>query len=381
MRNFLITCLLMLIVMPLAGESFIKIHYPEDDRVWVGEKTIHFEIKGSKEERILSAEVFIDGKLVREFRRPPYKFTYDFGKQPYNRKLKVVYRENGNIVAQKMIQSYFFENSHNVDVVEMVVPVALTDRSGRYLNSVRREHFELLVDGKPQDITFFSKKGDIKTRIVMLIDISSSMKDKIGTVKEAAKDFLRTMLSKDNKGIVILFNHEVFEDTEFTADVKKLVNSISLAYPFGATALYDAVDHCMKLVKNSAGRNILVLFSDGEDNSSYLDPYTLLKKIEQSNFSIYSIGRKDKFAVDNKHQRILESLSGTSGGVTFFIDSLDELDRVYKEIKVDIDAKFILQFNLGKIPKKNKFRKIEVRIKRSGLAQKVKIRTIRGFYH
>ena len=361
-----------------AEKSEIKFLAPQNKSVWVGKQQISFQVKGIDRDAIRSAQLFLDGKLLKEFTQPPYKTNYDFGPKPKFNKLKVVVRDmNRNIISQE-IQSEFFDDAQEVNIVQIVVPVAVIDQKGNYVTGLTKDDFILLEDGIPQDIDYFSKSGRTKFNLVLLIDISSSMKNKIGKVKEAARLFLEQLLTKDDRAIIVFFNHDVFEDTDFTNDIDELFNSISVAFPFGATALYDAIAYCIKLLKSITGRNIIILFSDGEDNSSYIDPYTLIKNAEKSNSVIYSIGKKLVTYEDNAYQDLLKKISTSSGGMTLFFDKVEDIEVVYQKIRRDIRAKYILQFSPKDDKRRKRFRKITIKLKDR---KKHTIRTIKGYYY
>jgi len=357
----------------------VKFVSPHKDDLWIGTKTIEIKVEGLDLNKIGSFELFLDGQILKEFKNPPYVTDYNFGPIPKNRTLKVIVKDKYKIViSSREIKSYHLDDSRVVDVAEIVVPVVVTDSNGYYVKDLKKDDFIILEEGAPQNITYFSKKGKTKFHLVLLIDISSSMKDKIGDVKDAAKLFLEELMSKNDQAIVVLFNHEVFEDTEFSNDINELFNSISIAFPFGATALYDAIAYCTKLVKGIPGRNIIILFSDGEDNSSYIDPFTLIKKVERSNCAVYTIGKKTVFNDDVQYQDILNKISQSSGGITFLFDDVKEIQTVYQLIRRDIRAKYILQFKPKSKGKIKRFRKITVKVKKH---RRYKIRTIKGYYY
>ena len=352
---------------------------PQNDDIWIGKKQIEVKFRDIDLKKIRSIEVYLDGKLLKEFKAPPYILNYDFGQIPKNRSLKVLVKDLHKIVIlEKEINSYQFDDARIVDVAQVVVPVVVTDQNGYYIKDLNRDDFVITEDGTDQPITYFDKKGKTKFNLVLLMDISSSMKDKIGDVKDAAKIFMEALITKNDKAIIVMFNHEVFEDTDFTNDIDELINSLSIAFPFGATALYDAIAYCIKLLKGIPGRNIIILFSDGEDNSSYIDPYTLIKRVEQSNSVIYSIGKRTAFFDDIRYQDILKNISVSSGGITFLFDDVSDLPTIYRQIRRDIRAKYILQFKPRKRGKLKRFRKIRVSVKGK---KRYKIRTIKGYYY
>jgi len=326
---------------------------------------------------LYSLEVYLDGRFIKEFKQPPFSFRHDFGKVPQNSALKALLRVNGQVVASAEIRSLAIDDSQEVDVTQIMVPVVVTDSEGNYVPDLKKEDFILLEDNKPQVISNFSRSGKSQFHLAMLIDISSSMKDRIGEVKDAARQFLKQLLTRNDKAIVVFFNHEVFEDTEFSSDLDELSNSISAAFPFGATALYDAVGYCLKLLKGMPGLNIIILLSDGQDNSSFMDPYTLIKKAERSNTLIYAIGRSGG-SYDDEYQEILKKLSSTSGGMLFFADDSSEIKRIYELIRHDIKAEYVLEFSPDKSARGKRYRQITVKLNGR---KKYNIRTIKGFYY
>jgi len=358
----------------------IKFISPDAEDVWVGKRKIEVKVTGIETKEIHSVEFYLNGKYLKEIQNPPFSFYYDFGKSPKNRKLKVILRDFRGVLLRKEIKSYHFDDVQSVNVVEMAIPIAVTDRHGNYVKGLKKEDFTLIENGRPIEISILNRiKNQMgNSHLVLLIDISSSMKDKMGYIKEAAKMFLEDLMKKNDQAIVIFFNHEVIEDTDFTDNINDLVNSISLAFPFGATALYDAIAHCINLVKGIPGRNIIVVFSDGEDNSSFIDPYTLMKKAEKSNLEIYSIGKRTYSYSDEQYKTLLEKISKSSGGIPFFFDNVKDIKRMYKKIRRDIQAKYLLYFTPISKGKIKTFRKIEVKLnKKRGF----KIRTVKGYYY
>lgn len=362
---------------PAQDKPVVTISSPANDEIWFGKLAVRVNVQNLAADSLQALEIYLDGRLIREFKEPPYVFQHDFGQVPQNITLKALLRVNNQVVGSAEIKSLATDDAQEIDVTQIVVPVVVTDVQGNYISDLQKEDFILLENNQSQQINNFSKSGKNLLHLALLIDISSSMKDKIGEVKDAAKKFLRQLLSKNDKAVVVFFNHEVFEDTEFSNDLDKLSNSISTAFPFGATALYDAVGHCLKLFRGMSGLNIIIIFSDGEDNSSYLDPYTLIKKAERSNSVIYTIG-KQYASYNDEYQEILKKLSSSSGGMLFFIDDSTEIQKTYETIRRDINAEYVLEYSPSKSGKSKRYRQISVRLKDK---KRYIVRTIKGFYY
>jgi len=373
---FFLVCAMVFLLPVEAANPVIRFKSPKADDLWIGEQVIDIELSGIDLETLKTVSVYLDGKLLKDLTAPPFRFNYDFGQVPLNRKLEVLVRPINGPILRKEILSYQLDDSQIVDVVQVVVPLVVTDRRGNYVPDLKKEDFEILEDGVPQEISYFSKSGKSNFHLVLLVDISASMRDKIGKVKEVAREFLRELMNRENRAIIVFFNHEVFEDNEFTSDINELDSALSVAYPFGATALYDAVAYSVKILKTIIGHNIIVLFSDGEDNSSAIDPYTLINMVERSNSVVYSIGKKQYQQGYDQYQDILNKISTSSGGMTFFLDSVEEVQKIYLNIRKDIQAKYLLRFS-PKDKRRNRYRQITVKLKKRGLT----VRTMKGYYY
>jgi len=386
--NLYIVCLIFISVFTLVstaglyaqqtqGKPRVYFNSPGNDDIWIGLKKIEVEIKGVKPEAIKNLSIYLDGKLLKEFTSPPYQLKYNFGQMPKNQKLEVIVKQRDNLTIRKEIHSYHLDDAQEVEVLQVVVPVVVMDRRGNYISNLKKEDFEILEDGVPQEVSFFSKSGKSTFHLALLIDISASMRDKISKVKEVAKQFLRQLMSKEDRAIIVFFNHEVFEDSDFTNDIDELDNALSIALPFGATALYDAIAYSVKIMKSIIGHNIIILFSDGEDNSSAIDPYTLINIVERSNSVIYSIGKKQYMDSYDQYQELLRKISVSSGGMTFFLDDVNEVRKIYEKIRRDIQAKYLLRFSPKEKERHNRFRKITVKIKNKNY----KVRTMKGYFY
>lgn len=358
--------------------SDVRFKSPKHDGIWIGKKKIELAFTGIKGIDIKSAQFYLDGRLIKELKQSPYSFIHNFGKVPKNRKLQVMVKLVNGQTIRRHIESYRLDDSQEVEVLQVVVGVAVQDRRGNYVSNLKKEDFILLEDGVEQDISSFSKSGKSKFHLVLLIDISASMKDKILKVKKVAKEFLRQLMGKNDEAMVVFFNHEVFEDSDFTSEIGELDNALSVAFPYGATAMYDAIAYSVKIMKSIIGHNIIILFSDGEDNSSAIDPYTLINMVERSNSVIYSIGKKNYMDGYDQYQQLLKKISVSSGGMTFFLDDVEEVQRIYGKIRQDIQAKFLLRFSPKDKKKRNRFRRIQVKLKKK---RGYKIRTMKGYYY
>jgi len=388
------TILFLIIFLLIAGSASltadsgkIRIVKPIKDQVWLGTKQIDVDVSDMDPSSVRNMSIYLDGRLVKEFTTPPYRFSYNFGDRPQYRKLEAmaeILTDKGTSRIRDSIRSYNADDFQTVDVMQVILPIVVTDKRGNYISGLKKEDFEIYEDRVKQESSYFSNSGKSTFRLALLIDISSSMKDKIDEVKQVARTFLKQLLRPDDQAIILFFNHDVFEDSQFTHDIDELDSSLSVAIPFGATAMYDAIAYSVKLLKSIIGQNIIILFSDGEDNSSTIDPYTLMKIVERSNSMIYSIGRSIGPDMSSPYQDLLNKIADSSGGMSFFFNNVKELDKLYTKIRRDIQAKYVLQFAPKDGRKQNRFRKIDIRLSndaRKKYGRGLQVRTMKGYFY
>jgi len=371
----------LVITATLRGDISVRFLSPQEDELWIGPKRVSLLVEHLADLPLGTIEFYINGKLIKESTTPPFTFEYDFGQSPRNYKLKAILRNHDRkVLAVREISSSQFDDNVLVKVTNIILPVIVTDERGIYISDLEKDDFEVLEEGLPQNISYFSRSGSTNFHLVMLFDISSSMKDKMGIIKRAAINFLNKLLTAQDKVKLIYFNHDILEDTDFTNDKKEIGNSLALVFPFGATALYDAIAQSISYLKGIHSRCDMIIFSDGLDNSSLIDPFNLIKKVEKSNTKIYSISSNQtnttRTADDLSYEEIFAKITATTGGKSFFIASVQEMDTVYSEINKEMRSEYILQISPEK--QLHRYHRIQVRLKnRRGL----KIRAPQGYFY
>jgi len=145
----------------------------------------------------------------------------------------------------------------------VTVPIIATDRSGLYITDLRQEEFKILEDGVPQEIAFFGKVA-APFHVVLMLDTSSSTKDHLRQIQNAAYTFVQQLQPADRVKI-IAFDDKVNDLNEFTSDREVLRTAINSARSGEGTKVYDAVELAINTLRKIRGRRAIVLFSDGMD--------------------------------------------------------------------------------------------------------------------
>lgn len=145
----------------------------------------------------------------------------------------------------------------------VTVPIIATDRSGLYITDLRQEEFTISEDGVPQQVAFFGKVA-APFHVVLMLDTSSSTKDHLRLIQNAAFTFVQQLQPVDRVKI-ISFDDKVNDLNEFTSDREVLRTAINSTRSGEGTKVYDAVELALNTLRKIRGRRAIVLFSDGMD--------------------------------------------------------------------------------------------------------------------
>jgi Mg-chelatase subunit ChlD len=145
----------------------------------------------------------------------------------------------------------------------VAVPVIATDRNGTYITDLRQEEFSITEDDVPHQIAFFGKVS-APFHVVLMLDTSSSTKDNLRRIQQAAGAFVDQLQPADRVK-VISFDDKVTDHNEFTNNREALQKAIYSTKSGEGTKVYDAVALALDSIRKIRGRKAIVLFSDGMD--------------------------------------------------------------------------------------------------------------------
>jgi VWFA-related protein len=113
--------------------------------------------------------------------------------------------------------------------------------------------------------------------------------------------------------------------------------------PWGGTALYDVILRAVDVLGRQAGRRSIVLFTDGDDQSSHASLDAAIARTEGSDATIYAIGQGRAIG-SPPLQKLLRRLATVSGGLSFFTEDQASLDATFAEILDDLRSQYLLAF-------------------------------------
>ena len=300
---------------------------------------------------------FVDGAQVCAATATPFECEWDAGERIRAHTIRVVatLRNGERLVHSVKTRDLEYVETVDVDVVQITAVV--TDNRGHFVTGLTQKDFEVSEDGKPQTITSFS---DARTplELVTAIDVSSSVRDALPGMKTAAARFLGALEPADQVTLVG-FNDNLFTVARRSTDQVVRERAIGRLASWGGTALYDAIIHAVNVLGRQPGRRAIVLFTDGDDQSSHAPIATAVAKVEGSDAMVYPVGQGR--AVHAKDlQKLLERLATTSGGRAFFSNSPSKLDEVFAEILDDLHHQYVLAYPAPDTQRDGKWHRVTV---------------------
>ncbi len=264
--------------------------------------------------------------------------------------------------------------------------LSVTDVRNNFVTDLLQRDFAVFEDGIRQELTLFTHE-DLPISLVLLIDTSASMEEKLKTAQEAAIRFTKTLRAQD-LAQVVQFNERATPLQTFTNDLGALEKAIRATEASGPTALHNALYVALKDLgrdKRAAElrRRAIVILSDGEDTASLVTDDQVLELARKSEINIYAISLRPQRAQDRQRQAfsqaeyLLNALTRETGGRAYFPTSVGELDSVYERIAEELRTLYSVGYVSANLRRDGKWRRIVVRVpEREGLQIRHKL----GYY-
>lgn len=265
------------------------------------------------------------------------------------------------------------------DVEEVILHAIVVDDQNHPVTSLGRENFAVYEDDKPQKVTSFRKER-VPVALGILIDNSGSMLPKRAKVNEAALQLVDASQHGD-RVFVVNFGEDAFLDQDYTEDVGKLRAALQRVETRGSTALYDAiigaVDHLNQT--SPLEKKVLLVISDGRDNTSQATFQEVLHKLQSKNGPIlYTIALEQNDRRDESNRQSLRALSEQTGGTAFFPSSLDEVQSIASTIAQDIRSQYVIGYRSSNPHTQGVYHSIRVEALNGSARLRVLTRT--GYY-
>src|SRR6202047_915650 len=288
----------------------------------------------------------------------------------------------------------------NVNLVDVLFSV-VTKRE-KLVTDLNKEDFKVFDDGVQQEISSFSQPTDLPLRIGMVLDTSNSIRDRLKFEQDAPIDFMLNALRRGkDQAFLMTFDDGPQIIKDFTGDTGEIRDTILKQRAGGGTSLYDAVyaasDHLLKNSPlppgpNADVRRVLVVISDGDDNSSNRSRGESVEMSQRAGVIIYSISTSTDWVtteaekdpakrISRKYEkgegdRVLEQLAVETGGRVFFPYKVDDLGQSFLDIGDELRHQYALAYSPAGRSADGKYHTIRIQTDRKDVV----VRARKGYF-
>ena len=262
---------------------------------------------------------------------------------------------------------------------------SVTDRNGRAIGGMRESDFTVWENGVERRVTNVAPANE-PFNLVLLLDVSGSVEERMDFIRKAARDFLRTTSPQDRISI-ISFRDDIQIISDFSTDRQMLSKKLDEIDAGGGTALYDALGYVLSepLKRLRGERTAIVVMSDGDDNKSFLPFPAILEALLESGALVYplyvpsglipeSSVPKPEITIDPLRSRYLtlttradeegRKLAAASGGIYYPIRRLEDLQKAYDDVVAQLRSAYTITYASNSVSSSSP--RVRVRTNRDG---------------
>jgi Ca-activated chloride channel homolog len=285
-------------------------------------------------------------------------------------------------------------------VVNMVqLNVAVTDKNGKYVTGLRPQDFAISEDGILEKTATFAEgneparslrelagqdaPGDPADRdsqvrganVFVLFDTSNYMYRGFVFAQDAITEFVRSLEEADRIALYS-YSRDLSRVAPLTADRTQVVQAVRSTVAGDEAALYNALLLTLKDAAQNSGRKVVVVFSNGPDNSSVVPPEDVAEFAQSAGVSIYMISTQ-KARLEPVSTAVFDRMTAATGGKAYFAKDWRDEHRAFASVRDDLAHLYSLSY-YPKANTNNGWRAITVKLV-GDQNKKYKIRTRNGY--
>jgi Ca-activated chloride channel homolog len=270
------------------------------------------------------------------------------------------------------------------------------DLEGHFVDRLGRDDFSVFEDGVAQKVSLFSREMELPLTLGLVVDASPSQEKFLQQHLRDIQSFLGSILRPQDQAFAVCFGDHLRLVSDLSSDPAAITDGLakfdkgSRAFPElapdesrdGGSAVYDAVVASIqeKLANSPRDRRALILFTDGEENSSAHDEIDAIATAQGADTLLYAVRyteiKHHKLSASNRHgTTALRHITEQTGGRDF--DALHaDLSQTFKQIEEELRMVYSIGYYSTNQAHDNTFRKIVVTPHADGIT----IRAKYGYY-
>src|SRR6266700_56041 len=283
-----------------------------------------------------------------------------------------------------------------VEVSLVQLNVAVTDSKGNYVTGLGPSSFEILEDNIPQKISSFGEgNGPQRTvdmaaenlkpepansllagaNVFILFDTSNYMYRNFALAQDAIADFVKS-LDNPERVAFYAYSRNLYRGALLTADREQVLRGVRSTVAGDQPALYNALLLTLRDAGQFPGRKVLVIFSNGPDESSMVTPEDISELAQSEGIPIYIVSTHQA-TLDVVTTSIFRQMSAATGGQAYFAKQWRDQRKAFDSIRADVSHLYALSYYPQSNPNRG-WRTIKVKLTGEA-AKKYHIRTRSGY--
>jgi VWFA-related protein len=261
----------------------------------------------------------------------------------------------------------------SVSVDEVSLTFHAADARGISIDDLKLQELSLLDNGRPPlKILDFQPPQHFPTRVGVLLDMSQSMEESGPDNRAIAIQYVQRFLRpQTDRAFVTKFDTLSRIAQPWTNDATALAtgirNHISIAKGrshFTGTAMFDAIyEACLNQfgrIDSATSGNLILLFSDGEDNASKVSLAQAVDICQRVNTAIYAFRPKSQESSFIGVRTLMEITSESGGRIFHEDDSEAQIDDDLKIIEAERRSQYRLIYRRAELKRDGSFHRIDL---------------------
>ena len=284
-----------------------------------------------------------------------------------------------------------------VEVNLVLLNVAVTDSKGHYVTGLRPSDFMIFEDNIPQKIASFGEGnepqrtldaaagGDPKpeppaaplggANVFVLFDTSNYMYRGFALAQDAIADFVRS-LDTPERVAFYAYSRNLYRGALLTSDRAQVLRGVRSTVAGDQPALYNALLLTLRDAGQFPGKKVLVIFSNGPDESSMVTPEDIGELAQSEGIPIYVVSTQQA-ALDPVSIGVFRQMSAATGGQAYFAKNWRDERKAFESIRDDVAHLYGLSYYPQPNPNRG-WRTIKVKLVGEA-AKKYRLRTRSGY--
>jgi Ca-activated chloride channel family protein len=268
------------------------------------------------------------------------------------------------------------------------VTVFFTATNGhRFVPGLTKENIRVTDDRKPvARISAFGHQRDLPLRLGLVVDTSGSVNPHFRLEQQLAIQFLRQMVRLGpDRAFVLGFANATHMTQDYSDDPEELAAGVMALRNGGDTALFDAIhsacDRLMAGEDSEPAARVLIVLSDGDDNSSKNTLLQTIDRAQRLDVTIYTVNTSNRIRVydlPQPNEIALKRLAEGTGGRSFLEINKRELRKAFSTIEEEMRNRYALSYQPSDLKEDGRFRPIQIAAEKSG--RRLRVHTRKGYY-